>query len=84
MIIQHIAEAYEAIALALKYAQKRSDMFDTLQSAREALRKALDEIKAEQADDRKFYDAILKYSLARKAELGDAITDIKVYQQQDR
>ncbi len=79
MIIEHVAKAYEAISLALKRCSRdsiNSDLLDALEEARENLRKALDELKSVQSDDRKFYDAILKYSLSKKAELGDNISDI--------
>ncbi|TET23620.1 MAG: hypothetical protein E3J71_01740 [Candidatus Stahlbacteria bacterium] len=79
MIIEHVAKAYEAISLALKRCNRdsiNSDLLDALEEARENLRKALDELKSVQSDDRKFYDAILKYSLSKKAELGDNISDI--------
>jgi len=79
MIIEHVAKAYEAISLVLKRCSRdsiNSDLLDALEEARENLRKALDELKSVQSDDRKFYDAILKYSLSKKAELGDNISDI--------
>ncbi|TKJ43432.1 hypothetical protein CEE36_03610 [candidate division TA06 bacterium B3_TA06] len=79
MIIEHVAKAYEAISLSLKRCSRdsiNSDLLDALEEARENLRKALDELKSVQSDDRKFYDAILKYSLSKKAELGDNISDI--------
>lgn len=79
MIIEDVAKAYEAISLALKRCNRdsiNSDLRDALEEARENLRKALEELKSVQSDDRKFYDAILKYSLSKKAELGDNISDI--------
>lgn len=79
MIIEHVAKAYEAICLALKRCSRgnlNSDLRDALEEGRENLRNALDEIRSVQGDDKKFYDAILKYALSKKAELGDNITDI--------
>lgn len=87
MIIENIAKAYEAICLALKHCSRgsiNSDLRDALEAVRENLRKALDELKSTQSDDRKFYDAILKYSLSKKAELGDNITDILRFLGQDK
>lgn len=79
MIIENVAKAYEAISLALKRCDRdrlENGLRDALESAREDLLKALEELKAVQGDDKKFYDAILKYALSKKAELGDNITDI--------
>ncbi len=87
MIIEHVAKAHEAISLALKRCKREqleNGLRDALESARDDLHKALDELKAVQGDDRKFYDAILKYSLSKKAELGDSIADILRFLGQDR
>lgn len=87
MIIENVARAYEAISLALKRCNRgnlNSDLRDALGEAQENLRKALEELKSVQSDDRKFYDAILKYSLSKKAELGDNISDILRYLRQDK
>lgn len=87
MIIENVAKAYEAISLALKRCNRgnlNSDLRDALGEAQENLRQALEELKSTQSDDRKFYDAILKYSLSKKAELGDNISDILRYLRQDK
>lgn len=87
MIIENVAKAYEAISLALKRCDRgnlNSDLRDALGEAQENLRQALEELKSVQSDDRKFYDAILKYSLSKKAELGDNISDILRYLRQDK
>jgi len=79
MTIEHVAKAYEAISLALKRCDRHNienGLRDALESARDDLKSALDELKSVQSDDKKFYDAILKYSLSKKAELGDNISDI--------
>jgi len=79
MIIEQVAKACEAVALAIKRCDRdriNSDLRDALDEAREHLRTALEELRSTQSDDRKFYDAILKYSLSKKAELGDNIADI--------
>lgn len=87
MIIENVAKAYEAICLAYRRCSRdnlNSDLREALEEAQENLRKALDELKSTQSDDRKFYDAILKYSLSKKAELGDNITDILRFLGQDK
>jgi len=79
MTIEYVAKAHEAISLALKHCSRdsiNSGLREALEEARENLRKALEELKSVQGDDRKFYDAILKYALSKKAELGDNIADI--------
>ncbi|MBN2378688.1 hypothetical protein JXM67_02665 [candidate division WOR-3 bacterium] len=79
MIIEQVAKACEAVSLAVRRCERdkiNSDLRDALEEARNHLREALDELRNTQSDDRKFYDAILKYSLSKKAELGDNITDI--------
>jgi predicted phage gp36 major capsid-like protein len=87
MVIEHVAKAYEATCLALRRCSRdnlNSDLRDALEESRENLRKALDELKSTQSDDRRFYDAILKYSLSKKAELGDNIADILRFLGKDR
>ena len=79
MTVEQIARALEAISLAKKRCERRDingDVRAALDSATKNLDKALTDLSSSQHDDRKFYDAILKYSLSKKAELGDNITDI--------
>ena len=82
MIIEDVAKAYEAISLALKRCNRdkvENGLRDALESAKDDLHKALEELKTTQSDDRKFYDAIMKYSLSKKAELGDNISEFLRY-----
>jgi len=76
--VEQIARALEAIDLAKKRCERKDingDVRAALDSAKENLSKALTDLSSSQSDDRKFYNAILKYSLSKKAELGDNITE---------
>jgi len=87
VVIEQVAKACEAVSLAIKRCKRdniNSDLQEALDEAREHLRKALSELKDTQSDDKKFYDAILKYSLSKKAELGDNITDILRFMGKDK
>jgi len=77
--VEQIARALEAIDLAKKRCERKAingDVRAALDSATKNLNTALTDLSSSQSDDRKFYDAVLKYSLSKKAELGDNIADI--------